>query len=162
MITGYYYDQLNNRTFYVSIADSSRTEFQENLASMYLFQLFLMFLTRLRLIVALSFISLIPIISIILYLEWSRTDTTSNINKCTELAMLLEKRVMNYNLSLDNYKHHAHALETDIDLIGDLAVWHNQLKNQQRYIKHELLNSKDCPNTQNFRYGNVSHSITIR
>jgi hypothetical protein len=78
------------------------------------------------------------------------------------MTRILEKRVMNYNLSLNNYKHHIHTLAADFDLIGDLAVWHNQLKNQQRYIQHDLLNLKDCPSTEHFMYDNVSQSITIR
>lgn len=117
---------------------------------------------HLRVLVTLGLVIIIPIVSIIMYLEWSRTNVTSNANKCTELTRVLEEHLINYNQSVDNYNYHVQALKGDFDLIGDLAVWYNQLENQQRYIEDELANLRGCPNEEHFTYNNVSQSITIR
>lgn len=120
-------------------------------------------LNRRRLIGTLSLVIIIPVISIIMYLEWSRTtNIANNDTKCIELSRRIENQLISYNLSLDNFNYHVQDLDAEFDLIGDLAVWYNQLENQQRYIDYELSNLRECPNPQHFRFGNVSRSIIVR
>ena len=113
-----------------------------------------------RLILAL--VVIIPIIFIVATLEWSKINVTRNNFRCDELAMTLEKDLLSYNLSVENYNYHIRELNLEHELVGDLAVWFNDLENQRRYINYQISSMGDCPDSALFKYNNISLGIMVR
>lgn len=113
-----------------------------------------------RLILVLVII--ISILFVVATLEWSKNNVARNNIRCDELARTLKTDLSSYNQSVENYNYQIRELNLEQELVGDLAVWFNDLENQRRYINFEIGNMADCPGSELYRYNNISMGIMVR